>query len=112
MPRYIDRDTFQKFLEDEIEETKLDKENSYGDVYYEMAVGARECAFREILSKLKREPTADVQEVKHGRWAHLGEDEWCCTCCGFVITTEGSWEKPAEKYCSNCGAKMNGGESE
>ena len=61
---------------------------------------------------IEKIPTADVQEVKHGRWAHLGEDEWYCTCCGFVITTEGSWEEPAEKYCSNCGAKMNGGESE
>ena len=67
-----------------------------------------EYARKEYIERL---PKADVQEVKHGRWAHLGEDEWCCTCCGFVITTEGSWEEPAEKYCSNCGAKMDGGES-
>lgn len=59
---------------------------------------------------IMRFPFADVQEVKHGRWAHLGGDEWCCTCCGFVITTEGAWEKPAEKYCSYCGAKMGGDE--
>lgn len=65
-----------------------------------------------IVSFIETQPTADVQEVKRGRWAHLGEDEWFCTCCGFVITTEGSWEEPAEKYCSNCGAKMDGGESE
>lgn len=57
-------------------------------------------------------PTVDVQEVKHGRWAHLGGDEWCCTCCGFVITTEGSWKKPTGKYCSNCGAKIDGEENE
>ena len=64
-----------------------------------------------IVSFIETQPTADVQEVKHGRCAHLGEDEWCCTCCGFVITTEGSWDKSAEKYCPECGAKMGGGES-
>ena len=69
--------------------------------------------YREsVLRIVDEQPTADVQEVKRGRWAHLGADEWCCTCCGFVITTEGSREKPEEKYCSNCGAKMDGGESE
>ena len=28
--------------------------------------------------------------------------------CGFVITTEGSWDKPTKKYCEDCGAKMDG----
>lgn len=51
-------------------------------------------------------PTADVAPVVHGRWTHLGGGEWCCPVCGFVITTEGSWEKPAKKYCEECGAKM------
>lgn len=59
---------------------------------------------KDLVEKI---PTADVQEVRHGKWAHLGGDEWCCTCCGFVITTEGAWEEPAEKYCSCCGAKMD-----
>lgn len=42
-------------------------------------------------------PAADVAPVVYGRWAHLGGDEWCCSVCGFVITTEGSWVKPAKK---------------
>ena len=54
-------------------------------------------------------PAADVAPVVHGRWAHLGGDEWCCPVCGFVITTEGSWDKPTKKYCEDCGAKMDGG---
>ena len=54
-------------------------------------------------------PTADVAPVVHRRWLHLGGDEWCCPACGFVITTEGSWDKPAKKYCEDCGAKMDGG---
>lgn len=61
----------------------------------------------DVIQAIENEPTADVQEVRHGKWAHLGGDEWCCTCCGFVITTEGAWEEPAEKYCSYCGAKMD-----
>lgn len=33
-----------------------------------------------------------------------------CPVCGFVITTEGSWDKPTKKYCEDCGAKMDGKE--
>lgn len=51
-------------------------------------------------------PAADVAPVVYGRWVHLGGDEWCCSACGFVISTEGSWEKPTKKYCEDCGAKM------
>ncbi len=56
-------------------------------------------------------PTADVAPVVRTRWAHLGGDKWCCPVCGFVITTEGSWDKPTKKYCEDCGAKMDGGNS-
>lgn len=57
-------------------------------------------------------PTVDARPVVHGHWAHLGGDEWCCTVCGEVIHTEGSWEKPDKKFCYECGAKMDGGDSE
>lgn len=52
-------------------------------------------------------PAADVVPVVHTRWAHIGGDEWCCPACGFVITTEGSWDKPTQKYCENCGAMID-----
>ena len=94
MPMYIDADAALKRFE-EIHGSESDLLNCYNADW--------------IVSFIETQPTADVQEVKRGRWAHLGADEWCCTCCGFVITTEGSWEKPEEKYCSNCGAKMDGG---
>lgn len=54
-------------------------------------------------------PAADVAPVVHGKWIHLGVDEWCCSACGFVITTEGSWDKPTKKYCEDCGTRMDGG---
>ena len=62
-----------------------------------------------LFDKLQKVPAADVAPVVHGRWMHLGGDEWCCPACGFVISTEGSWEKPDKKYCEDCGAKMDGG---
>jgi hypothetical protein len=61
-----------------------------------------------VLVAMQLQPTADVVEVKHGEWSHLGGDEWYCTNCGVVITTEGSWEKPTKNYCFECGAKMDG----
>ena len=59
-------------------------------------------------SLLAHAPTIDAVPVVHGKWAHLGGDEWCCTNCGEVIHTEGSWEKPDKKFCYECGARMDG----
>lgn len=70
-----------------------------------------ECIKKRLEKAAKRVgaiPAADVAPVVRGRWAHLGGDEWCCSACGFVITTEGSWDKPTKKYCEDCGAKMDG----
>lgn len=63
----------------------------------------------KVLREVSDAPAADVAPVVHGRWTHLGGDEWCCSACGFVITTEGNWDKPTKKYCEDCGAKMDGG---
>lgn len=49
------------------------------------------------LDAIDRIPAADIVPVVHGRWAHLGGDEWYCSACGFVLTTEGSWDKPTKK---------------
>ena len=93
MPRYIDAEKLEQRLRD------------FSDWCRDNRKDGADFVLNGVLADT---PTADVQEVKHGRWAHLGGDEWCCTCCGFVITTEGAWEEPAEKYCSYCGAKMGG----
>lgn len=59
-----------------------------------------------IAEELSNLPTIEAEPVVHGEWEHLGGDEWCCTVCENVITTEGSWEKPTQKFCDECGAKM------
>lgn len=61
----------------------------------------------ELENRIEALPVADVAPVVHGRWVHLGGDEWCCSACGFVITTDGSWDKPTKKYCEDCSAKMD-----
>lgn len=60
-----------------------------------------------LLADIRAMKAADVAPVVHGKWAHLGGDEWCCTNCGNVISTEGSWEHPYQKCCPNCGTKMD-----
>lgn len=82
---------------------------TYDDMYEEW--GAETMTVAEAMDKWSDEgcpPTIDAEPVRHGRWRHLGGDEWCCTICGEVIYTEGSWEKPTHKYCHECGAKMDG----
>ena len=86
------------------------------DAITELAGGAPTRSAYEAIWKsaraLKKIPAADVAPIVRTRWAHLGGDEWCCPVCGFVITTEGSWDKPTKKYCEDCGAKMDGGGSD
>lgn len=54
---------------------------------------------------LLSQPAVDAQPVVHGHWVY---DHWCefkCSNCG-----EWSNSKPykgREKYCPNCGAKMD-----
>lgn len=97
--RYIDANALQARLERK-------KAGISNQRYTE---GWNDCMMR-VKSMVSTAPAADVAPVIRGRWAHLGGDEWCCSACGFVITTEGSWDKPTKKYCEDCGAKMDGGE--
>ena len=66
-----------------------------------------------IASEIADIPAADVAPVVHGRWIHdgcriEGGIDWChCSECGksdnFCARTN---------YCPNCGAKMDGGDSD
>ena len=67
--------------------------------------------FLKIMDAPKLREAVDMaiealQERPKGRWEHLGGDEWCCSNCGHVIFTEGSWEEPDAKFCEECGADM------
>ena len=61
---------------------------------------------------VKNPPAYILDKRPQGEWKHLGGDEWTCSECGHVITTEGSWENPLSTgayHCENCGADMRGG---
>ena len=64
-------------------------------------------ALLNLLDRLYGDiPAADVVERKRGEWVYIGGDEWCCSRCGFVASTEGRWEPMMEKFCEECGADM------
>ena len=61
-------------------------------------------------------PAIDAVEVTHGKWIEDGESIYC-SACGFETSSllpyvyDGEKWVPcyANKYCGNCGAKMDGG---
>ena len=53
--------------------------------------------------------SADVVEVKHGRWISDDRDVlFSCSECGVQISTSWDYESLAWDFCPNCGAKMDG----
>lgn len=50
---------------------------------------------------VKRQPAAEVEPVRHGRWNPDGS----CSECGEYDNKD----PYGSKYCPNCGAKMDGG---
>lgn len=93
MPRYIDAEDFERRLE----------HPPYTIYNGEMfAEWYDEC--------MKSQPTADVQEVKHGRWIAISNGNmkhWKERCSECGIYTRGQ-----SPFCKNCGAKMDGGKQE
>lgn len=105
MAEYIDREAFKKSVEERYcKPCKAEGKDHNG-------CWCRACWVDDMLDEVECFQPSDVAPVVHGRWAHLGGDEWCFSACGFVITTEGSWDKPTKKYCEDCGAEMDGGDS-
>ena len=68
--------------------------------------------YKGTIQKVIETLQMDCVEVIKGKWKHRGGDEWFCTNCGYVISTEGSWEHPLSDrnkyYCEHCGADMRG----
>lgn len=55
-------------------------------------------------------PTADVAEVKHGRWMEVDDGVLIGDGKHIECSECGTWAKDKQKsnYCSHCGAKMDG----
>ena len=67
-------------------------------------------AFNSLIDKINKiirnQPTADVQEVRHGEWIEkpylLGTSNFCSLCGENYGMPHGKY-----KFCPNCGAKMD-----
>jgi hypothetical protein len=66
-----------------------------------------------IADIINEQPTADVQEVKHGDWLKPGNDpidnkQWICSECKGLTETAYYCGHCYYNYCPNCGARMKG----
>lgn len=70
--------------------------------------------YATAFAEIRRIPTADVVPVVRAKWIHTKTEEddwghsfhhWHCSACGWF---EGSNPEGSRKYCSGCGAKMEG----
>lgn len=78
-------------------------------------------AYAEFLDNVERAPTADVAPVVHGQWI-IGVDDdnfdVKCSKCGwndiFKVAGIAAVERIAKTmhYCLNCGARVDGGDSD
>ena len=94
MTRYIDANALQKRLQDFSDWCRDGRKQGVDFVL--------DCTLPDI-------PTADVQEVRRGRWIsnELGGYKWAyyCSECGWV---DGYPFNDRHRYCPHCGAKMDG----
>lgn len=75
-----------------------------------------------VISDIKGMKAADVAPVTHGRWISLtecaNEGVYCSICKKKVWQSDYAWcskksrNKLRSNYCPNCGAKMDGGDSD
>ena len=74
----------------------------------------------DIYNVIKSAPTADVVEVRRGKWVETQEPlGWCDVDCAECSVCHESWIIDEDSsiddyeymwhYCPNCGAKMDGG---
>ena len=65
----------------------------------------------KVLREASDAPAADVTPVVHGRWVtHYRSGTTVAE--GYVSTCCDMWNNRKSNYCPNCGAKMDGGDSE
>ena len=69
-------------------------------------------AKESVLRIIDDQPTADVVEVKHGEWipvqyTYFGLKRYECSECKDDEYWQKRYLEHKEKYCPNCGAKMD-----
>ena len=105
MPRYIDAEMVECKI-DEMQNRLLTNDDLLWDInkpYYAGLAMAR--------GFLNDTPTADVEEVRHGKWIYEGHHEMmghafqCSVCTRWMFTNSPEYVVEEYPYC-HCGAKM------
>lgn len=113
---YIEREAALNAIKDEIENYRPNPD-PYSITPYEFVRRGLNIAY----SIIKNQPTADVQEVRHGKnvTPFHPADEFICSECGIAfkdiseyIIEDDVYREFYFKFCPNCGAKMDGKEDE
>lgn len=94
---YIEREAALNAIKDEMENYQPNPD-PYSITPYEFVRRGLNIAY----SIIKNQPTADVQEVRHGKWMKSNNERKCSLCGYFYFTNTKSFN-----YCPNCGAKMD-----
>ena len=107
---YIKREDAEKIITEAIKQA----EENTGCVIVDTFTGwsSIESYAKEAMSDA---PTADVVEVRHGRWLRVGQSYidpnkflcFECSICGYTLDNH---IKVEQSYCPNCGARMDGEE--
>lgn len=112
MDDYIERDAAMKVAQDSYDVWNLAM--AMADDKHEInLVYKRQELCKAVEQVFKIAPTADVAQVRHGRWIKrgyvCGENEYECSECH---ETEWRTSDSRMKWCMFCGAKMDGGEKD
>ena len=68
----------------------------------------REYPVTKLKTAIRRLPSADVAQVRHGRWECGEENSWWCSVCGMgFYLLHGTPQENLYHYCPNCGARMD-----
>lgn len=73
-----------------------------------------ELTAKKAIRVVEKSPTIDAELVRHGKWKWLSctydrvprEKEYECSECHHKTIVHGD-DMPWEKYCPNCGARMD-----
>ena len=103
MDKYISREAIINEIEEEIDA---------GDEFDERDVLINK-GLKIALKDIKRQPAADVQSIKRGRWEneYLDDDVWWADCTNCKNDTHSRFGRVSMYvFCPNCGARMSGTE--
>ena len=96
MDDYIERDALREILDG--------WRDAHADVYDVHGCGLLE----DVICEVDAQTAADVAPVVHARWIDDGSGIIICQKCERGYNLHAKYTN----YCPNCGAKMDGGDSE